>query len=333
MFRSATFRVTLITVIVTMAISAIFSIAIYHFAAGAIEFSARRQYIRLRHDYTLPAPLKTPVASPMGEEQTEAARHLLLNLIYLNLIIFGVSTLIGAYLARRTLEPIEQAMELQGQFAADASHELRTPLAAMRSEIEVTLREKKISENESRQLLASNLEEIAKLEGLASGLLQLARLESMAAHFIPTNIASVIKSAMTTLKVPAKQKNIQLSHTGNDFKVLGEADSLAQLIKILLDNAIKYSPAGSSVRILTKVSGRRGSIMVSDDGPGIAAEEVNHVFERFWRANSSRTKNKADGYGLGLAIAKEIAQLHKGEIKVNSVLGKGSQFVVELPLA
>lgn len=316
-----------------MAISAIFSVAIYHFATGAIEFSASRQYQRLRHAYTVQPPFRTLVAQPMGAEQAEADRNLLLNLGYLNVIILGLSALIGAFLARRTLEPIEQAMELQGQFAADASHELRTPLAAMRSEIEVTLREKKISEKEARLLLASNLEEIAKLEGLANGLLQLARLESMAAHFTPTNIASVVKSAMTTLKVPAKQKNIQLSHTGKDFKVLGEADSLAQLIKILLDNAIKYSPVGSPVRISTKVSGRRGNIVVSDDGPGIAADDASHVFERFWRANSSRTKNQADGYGLGLAIAKEIAQLHKGELKVDSTPGKGSHFIIELPLA
>lgn len=331
MFRSATFRVTLVTVVVTMVISAIFSLTIYHFADGAIQFSAERQYDRFRRLYAQP-PSRTALVKPMGEEQAQAARNLLLNLIYLNLVILGVSTLVGAYLAKRTLEPIEQAMELQGQFTADASHELRTPLAAMRSEIEVTLRDKKISEADARQLLSSNLEEIAKLEGLASGLLQLARLESASLQFESVAIAAPIKNAIASLKQPAKQNQIKVSYQGANFKVLGEPDSLAQLFKILLDNAIKYGKKNGRVDVSTKTSGHRGIIMVADDGPGIDPVDLPHVFERFWRATDSRTKHKADGYGLGLAIASEITQLHKGEIKVDSSASQGTCFSIELPL-
>lgn len=333
MFRSATTRVTLISVGITMAISLLFSLAIYHSASGDIRASAHRQYVqylRIRDEYDLPG---SPSPDIYIEEQNDVAHHLILNLIYLNLIILGVSAVVGYYWARQTLEPIEKAMELQGQFAADASHELRTPLAAMRSEIEVALRSKQISEKEARELLTSNLEEIAKLEGLAGGLLQLARLESAFSHLEPVAVAAVIASAIKSLGTHAKSNKVSVVYSGADFTVMGERDSLAQVIKILIDNAVKYGKTSGKVEITTKSSGHRGIITVKDDGPGISADDLPHVFERFWRANSSRSKGQIEGFGLGLAIAKEITQLHHGEIRAESAGGQGARFVVELPLA
>ena len=333
MFRSATARITLAVVAVTMAISLLFSLAIYHFAAGAIQYSARRQYQRLRRVYTLPPPFHQAAPPPMGTEQIDAAHHLAWNLFYLNLIILAASGVIGYYWARQTLEPLEKAMELQGQFAADASHELRTPLAAMRSEIEVTLRGKQISEKESRALLASNLEEIAKLEGLAGGLLQLARLESAFSETEAVAINQIVTNAIKSLSAQAKTLKTTIEHTGSSFTVNGDKDSLVQAITILLDNALKYGKTGGKITVTTKTAAHRGLIIVADDGPGISADDLPHVFERFWRASASRSKNHADGFGLGLAIAKEIVNLHHGDIRADSVGGQGARFTVELPLA
>ena len=334
MFRSATFRVTLIAVAITMAISVLFSVTIYHFADGAIESSAHRQYLRLRREYTLPPSPRTFPPPPItSTEQSDADHHLLLNLVYLNLIILGVSTVVGSYLAHQTLEPIERAMELQGQFAADASHELRTPLAAMRSEIEVALRGKQFTAAEARTVLTSNLEEIAKLEGLASGLLQLARLESSPGQFGPTSSKAVITSAITGLKTIAKAQHVVISQSGDDLKVLGNHDSLQQVMTILLDNSLKYGKDGGKVKVTTKAAGHKAIITVSDDGPGINEGDLERVFERFWRASAGRTKNQTEGYGLGLAIAREILTLHHGEISAASSAGNGTTFTVELPLA
>lgn len=333
MFRSATFRVTLIAVAITMAISALFSVTIYHFAAGAIESSAHDQYMHWRHEFTL---LRSPQSFPTAlevYEQPDTAHSLLVNLVYLNLAILVLSTVIGAYLARKTLEPIERAMELQGQFAADASHELRTPLAAMRSEIEVNLRDKHFNLDEARTVLNSNLEEIAKLEGLASGLLQLARLESRPGQFSPTSTKAVITAAIVGLKAVAKTQQVSITQTGPDLKVLGNRDSLQQVATILLDNAIKYGAAGGKVAVVTKSANHKAIITVTDDGPGIKSEDLERVFERFWRASAGRTKAQTEGYGLGLAIAREIVNLHHGEISAHSTHGKGTSFVVELPLS
>lgn len=329
MFRSARLRVTLITVVITMVVSGLFSLAFYHIAARELQTAERRQYTRLERAYAQFEAFPHP---PMGLEQELAAHHLLLNLVYLNIIILCVAAGIGAFLARETLEPIERAMKLQGQFAADASHELRTPLTAMRSEIEVALRQKKITSIEARSLMKSNLEELAKLEGLASGLLQLAQLESAKKHFHPVHISEVITPSIETLGPIAKLRQVSLEKTGQDFTVMGDAGSLGQVLKILLDNAIKYGRPSGQVVVATKTSGHKGIIEVKDQGPGINEADLEHVFERFWRASSSRGKDQADGYGLGLAIAKEIIHLHQGEIRAANH-SDGASISIELPLA
>ncbi len=317
-----------------MTISLLFSVVVYHTATGEINGNAERQYLGLRRLYRLP-PSYVP-QSVMNEEE-EAARRLLVRLIEINAVILAASALAGYYWARQTLEPIENAMEMQGRFAADASHELRTPLAAMRSEIEVTLRQKQINEREARELFGSNLEEIDKLEGLANGLLQLARLEAGITQkaFGSVDLSQVTATAVMALKPVAKQKQMTLKQVGvaKPLAVLGDSDGLTQVVKILLDNAIKYSPAQSTATIKIERRGHRGVISIRDTGPGISPADQAHIFERFWRAGSARNKDSAGGYGLGLAIARQIVTLHNGDIGVASKLGRGTTFTVELPLA
>jgi signal transduction histidine kinase len=235
-------------------------------------------------------------------------------------------------LARRTLRPIESALAAQTRFAGDASHELRTPLTAMKSELEVALRDPKLSAEEARGLLGSNLEEVGKLETLAAGLLRLARHEQTPLELVPVDLSVVSERALSRVATAAARRQVKLtSHVLG--VVAGDAESLVELTVVLLDNAIKYSHIGDEVELRSADQGHTVDLIVRDHGAGIPAANLPHIFERFYRADSSRSKDTTPGYGLGLSIAAQIAQFHHATIDATSRFGAGSTFTVHLPSA
>lgn len=264
---------------------------------------------------------------------SEAQGHLMLNLVLVNLMTLGVGSVVSYILARRTLEPIEQAMEAQARFASDASHELRTPLAAIQTENEVALRKDSLTLARARELLQSNVEEVKKLRELAEGLLRLAREDRHELVIKPVSLADVTTEAMNRVLKAAQAKNITITDEVQDVKALGDLPSLTQILAVLLDNAIKYSNEGQNITIKGWQKGRQAILSVTDQGKGIAASDLPHIFDRFYRADSSRSSQHESGYGLGLSIAYKIIQQHGGAITVTSAPGKGSTFVVTLPLA
>ncbi len=225
-------------------------------------------------------------------------------------------------------------MEKQKQFVSDASHELRTPLTAMRTEIEVTLREKKIEPADARRILESNLEEIDKMRALSDYLLKLTSLDT-ADHTLKLdicNINTIIESALKNTNHLATLKEITFNTTGitATHTVTGNKVSLIELFTILFDNAIKYSDEKGEIRVAISQSKKHVRIEITDFGVGIRATEIPYIFNRFYRADSSRNKKKVDGFGLGLAIAKTIVQQNFGKICVTSDLGKQTTFLVIL---
>lgn len=261
----------------------------------------------------------------------EAEKNVGANLIFFNVVILTVGGGLSYFLAKRTIRPIEDALEAQTRFTADASHELRTPLTAMQSEIEVALRDKKLTTAEARQQLVSNLEEVVKVRAIIDSLLRLARQPELDMSGEPVAIVDVMHAAVERVARAAKDKRIKLNVQTRPVSVRGDQDALTELLVILLDNAIKYSPAGTRVKLENLVQGRRTAISVSDEGSGISPIDVPHVFERFYRGDPSRTKQKVAGSGLGLSIAQQIVQAHGGDITVESELDKGSTFTVRLP--
>ncbi len=260
--------------------------------------------------------------------------RLRLSLALINLVIFASSAGVGYFLAGKTLWPIEEMVEEQKRFVADASHELRTPLTAMKTEIEVTLKDKKLDLKQAKQLLESNLEEVDKMQSLSNILLNLSRYQNsnVKLNFEKIKMSEVIAKVLPRFKGLANNKNIEVSQKAEDFEIEVNRISVTELLSILLDNAIKYSQEGGKIVIRTHREGRSGILEVQDFGLGIKEEEIPNLFSRFYRADNSRSKSKTDGYGLGLSIAKNIVELHEGKITVNSVFGKGSTFVVKLPL-
>lgn len=331
MFKSAALRLTIGYLAIIMTLSIGTSIALYHVSSNELARSAQRP-VDLYNAFF--GPGNVDEINNLRFKQLENDRERLkVNLLLFNVAVLAIGGGISYFLARRTLEPIEEALEMQKRFTGDASHELRTPLTAMQTEIEVALRSPDLTKKEAIELLKSNLEEVGKLKSLSEGLLTLATTggNDNAQEEMP--VRQLVGAAIDQASKPAATKKIKLNSSVNDAQIIGNPQQLTNLIAILLDNAIKYSPSGSLVNINTKKRDRQVIISVSDQGQGIAAADLPHIFERFYRADSSRNKNTVQGYGLGLAIAKKIADLHHGLIDVKSSSSKGSTFSVRLPLA
>lgn len=243
-----------------------------------------------------------------------------------------LSATLNAMLAR-----LEDSFRRITQFTADASHELRTPIAIIRTTAEVT-RKRPRSEKEYTESLDRILAESERTTELIGDLLQLARGDANAEDMVPEPVAldELMKHACADAIVQAESRGINLTIRGSgQCTVFGEYAALHRLVLILLDNAIKYSKPAGEVQVHLGSYRKAECIMamleVSDSGIGIAAEDLPHIFERFYRASKDRSR-KIDGWGLGLAIAESIVRRHGGEIQIESTPGAGSTARVFLPI-
>ncbi len=332
MFRSATIRLTAWYVLMLSVICILFSVAFYRVATNELTDSLQRETRRLVVDQRIDPRYSFNL---MQDSLEQGSRRILINLLIFDAFLLSAGTFASYFLAKRTLEPIEAAHEAQRRFASDASHELRTPLTAMKTEIEVMLRDKKPEVGALREQLESNLEEIAKLESLSTGLLQLAKYteNDNSLTIAVVNLADIACKAQDRLEKAASHRDISITTNLDTVKVVGDTASLVELTAILLDNAIKYSSDGSEIAIDTTQDGRLATLSVSDKGAGIATADLPHIFDRFYQADTSRTKQKSQGYGLGLSLAKAIAERHHGNIVVDSEIGQGTTVTIYLPTA
>lgn len=230
---------------------------------------------------------------------------------------------------------LNQAFQREREFTAYASHELKTPLAIIRGDIEVALRRERSTE-EYRRVLSSSLEEIERLTRLTEDLLTLARTDAgeRMLELAPVSLNQLAEEAHAYIKPLADSTGVQFSYELPQPPVVIEGDEkrLKQLFVNLLDNAIKYTPAGGDVRLKLASHDSSAIIEVADTGRGIPADAMPHIFERFYRHADPRD-TRASGFGLGLAISKWIVDAHGGSIEVESNEGRGSRFTVKLPCA
>jgi signal transduction histidine kinase len=327
-------KLTLGYMAIVMMISLFFSVIIYQVSSAELDRGFRRQPVVFQ---TFPDKGIDFDISALERARTdrinEINHNLQLYLFYLNLIILVIAGLGSYFLAKRTLEPIEKMAELQGRFTADASHELRTPLTAMKSEIEVLLRDKNITLSEAKDLLRSNLEEIEKLKNLSTSLLNLARYKNDAETATLTSaifLPKIIEEARDNIAKIAAKRNIEIAINLDQTEVIGDEKSLIELFTILLDNATKYSPDHSKISITSKNHFNKLEVRIRDEGVGISKKDLPNIFNRFYRADLSRSDRNVSGHGLGLSIASRIAEINQCSISVQSEEGKGSTFSVIL---
>jgi signal transduction histidine kinase len=230
----------------------------------------------------------------------------------------------------QTLERLETLFTSQQRFLADVSHELRTPLTVIKGNVDLMRRMKKLDE----ESLASIDQEAGRLTRLVGGLLLLAQAESgkLSLSMRPVELDTLLLEVFQEMRVLAGGKvHIKMADI-DQLQVTGDRDRLKQVLLNLMGNAIQYTPQGGDVFLGLARVGEQARIVIRDTGPGIPAEDLPFIFERFYRAEKSRTRGKSTGFGLGLSIAQWIVENHDGTIKVESKEGQGTTFAIWLPL-
>ena len=263
------------------------------------------------------------------EPEEEALDHLLAVLLLGGGAAIVVATIGGWFLAGKALTPVEEAFERQNVFVADASHELRTPLAVIRANAEF-LQEREPASEEASEIVS----ETDRLSALVDSLLAVARGDrNGGAPYDELDLGAVVEGSAASMRSLAAERGIALDvSAAPELRVVGSREQLRQLVVILVDNALRYTGEGGRVEV--DVAGRDGSAVmaVTDTGIGIPGPALEHVFERFYRADEARNRDSG-GAGLGLAIAQKLVEEHGGRIAAESTPGEGSTFTVTLPLA
>jgi signal transduction histidine kinase len=294
--------------------------------------------------------LTVPAEAPQGrffvqvvQDRTAEVRtleSLVFVLILGGLVVVLVAIGFGAFYASRALVPIRESLagqraslRRQREFAADASHELRTPLTVIRSSVEHLRRHSEQPVATVGDALLDIDAEVAHLTGLVDDLLLLARSDSGAVTLdrVPLHLDDIAADAAAALAQPAAAAGVRLEVDPEPTIAVGDPARLRQLVTILVDNAIRHSPREATVRVVVRpgATGAGPTLAVEDAGPGVAAEDRQRVFDRFWRAPGA----PAGGTGLGLAIAKWIAEHHDGTISVDRSDAGGARFEVRFPAA
>lgn len=260
---------------------------------------------------------------------------LLIVLVSLAVLFSGVAVYMSLVMSKKAMEPISAAFNRQKEFVGDASHELRTPLSVMMSSIDAMEMTDGMEEDLFAQKLLQNMKsEVKRMTGLVSDLLVLARADSGSAERAHEQLDITVEAQnVIDSLAPYAQANQIVLHleAPSSLTVMGDKARLKQLMYILLDNAIKYSPDGGPVWLRIETSGRDWTMTVKDEGIGIDPADQERIFDRFYRSDKSRTRTLG-GHGLGLSIARWIAGIHSGFITVESEPGKGSMFFVKIPV-
>jgi len=261
-----------------------------------------------------------------AEERTLTT--LVLVLVVGGLVVVGAATAVGFVYAGRALVPIRDSLRRQREFAADASHELRTPLTVVRGSVEDLRRHADDPVSEVGDALEDIEAEVGHLTSLVDDLLLLARTDSGAVELRreQVDLAEIAAEAVASVRPVADARGVEIRLDAAPASLTGDPDRLRQLVAILVDNALRHSSSGGRITVVIH-PGSHPSVSVEDEGPGIRAEDMPHLFDRFWRAPDA----PAGGTGLGLAIARWIAERHGGRISAgNRPNGSGARFEVVL---
>lgn len=325
MFQSATVKLTLWYLLIIMVISLLFSGLVYQSATSELDARIQQFGSRLPEDL----PLISGGVIQIQNNQIKVARHnILYNLFYINILILAAGGFASFLMARRTLKPLEEAHAAESRFVSDASHELRTPLAVMRAELELAIRTKQLTDEETKAVLKSSLEEVDRLTRLSQTLLSLSRQDYASLPHKKVAFDTIVRSVVETYD---RTQRIDIQLPKKPLLILAHQPSIEELITILVDNALKYSPPEGKIKLILHRKNNKAVFTITNRGKGISAKVLPHIFDRFYRSDNSRTSSDKAGFGLGLSIAKVIVEHHRGELDVTSAPDANTTFTIRLP--
>ena len=311
-------RLALSYLAVIMTLSLVFSVIIY--AITSIQLN--RPLPPGEHAQQPPELIERQFSRRLEQRNRETRGSVIISLAALNGVMLLVGYWLSMLLARRTLAPIERVMRAQVQFVSDASHELRTPLTALMTTNEVALRKKTLDEKKVRAVFQRNIDEVERLHELTDNLLQLTQVDNQQIEKQAVDMAELIRDTVDRYQPVADKKQVVLDVQVPSVTYVVAVAAVTQILGTLIDNAIKYSPSGSTVVI--RLDGQ--TLSVVDQGIGITKQDQAKIFNRFYRSDEARTRGHSSGYGLGLAIARAVADKNGYQLSVKSELGQSSTF-------
>ncbi|SFS54318.1 cell wall metabolism sensor histidine kinase WalK [Paenibacillus sp. BC26] len=265
----------------------------------------------------------------------EVFRNLLVVFLLILVVFIMAAVWLSNSMSKKAMIPIQQAYRQQQQFLADASHELRTPLSIMNTSLDVIeLENGQDFSAFTKEVVVDMKEEVGRMSRMVQHLLLLARSDAGSVEFEKASFDLVpkVRQWVQTIDAVAHKKQISLkAELPEQLAVTGDVERIKQLVYILLDNAIKYTPEGGTVDVALSSSPKQWSLSIRDTGMGIPEHAIPRIFDRFYRVEEHRSREEGSA-GLGLSIAKWIAESHQGSIEVKSALGEGSTFIVRFPL-
>jgi two-component system sensor histidine kinase CiaH len=267
------------------------------------------------------------------ERVQQTIGKLVLLLLPLGLGGLGAALFGGLYMAGRAMRPARESFEKQRAFIADASHELKTPLTLIRADTEMVLYRGTLNEND-KKLVEHALAETDRMGAILSDLLLVARLDADEADVAtkPFDLALVFSEEAERFGVQAAAKEIRLEvQVPGELPARGDPKRTGQVLAVLLENAVRFAPPGGSIAVSGRLQDRWVEASVTDTGTGISPDHLPRVFDRFYRAEASRTRGRGAGTGLGLAIARELARAQGGDLVAESAKDGGATFRLRLP--
>jgi two-component system sensor histidine kinase VicK len=286
-------------------------------------------YLDLRHDIAQSIQYAKPQAELIAVPGHAATLRILIDDIALeDAIILCLAAIISYVFAGYTLKPVQRALIIQKNFSENASHELRTPLSVIKSDAEVLLRSVNPSKDEVSSTLKSIVEEIDRMTVMTNDLLMLARSEHhVMSPYMPVNMVEIVKNVARKMNSLAVKGGVKINciTRRNEYVINGDKLALERVFLNILQNAITHTPQDGFILVEIGEDTDHVVVAVQDTGKGINAEDLPYVFERFYKGQNSQ------GTGLGLPIIKEIIDNHKGEVRIRSKVGVGTEVIVKIP--
>ena len=262
--------------------------------------------------------------------QREVLDRLILTFIVVSFVMMAVIFFISRFLTEKAIQPIKEAFEKQKQFISDASHELKTPLAVIGTNVDVLLAS---DENHENKWLKYIQTEVIRMGQLTNDLLYLTQLENAEDHQLlksEFDMSQIVEQILLGIEVVAFEKHIELTYDViPEAPVFGNPEQISQVIIILLDNALKYTPEKGQIQLQLIQTQHHYSLSIRNTGPGIQPDEIDKIFDRFYRVDKVRSRDHGS-YGLGLSIAKSIIEKHGGKITCTSQTNEWTTFTFKL---